>query len=89
MYQVLWEEVALGELLQLWLKLKPAEINAAVKEIERELSNRAEQAGESRTRASERILIVDPLCVYFTIEYHDRLRTAVVHHVWSTYHLLN
>ena len=60
-------------------------INAAIKKIERKLSQGAEQAGESRSQASERILIVEPLCLYFTIEYRDRERTAVIQHVWSIY----
>jgi len=85
MYKVFWEEDALEELSKLWLKLKPMEINAAIKVIERKLSYGAEQAGESRSRASERIFIVEPLCLYFTIEYRDRLRTAVIQHVWSIY----
>ncbi|MFT3878119.1 MAG: hypothetical protein QM703_00485 [Gemmatales bacterium] len=85
MYKVLWEEDALEELSKLWLKLKPIEINAAIKVIERQLSQGAEQAGESRSRASERILIVEPLCLYFSIEYRDRERTAVIQHVWPIY----
>lgn len=57
MYKVFWEEDALQELSKLWLKLRPVEINAAIKLIERQLSQRAEQAGESRSRASERFFI--------------------------------
>jgi len=85
MYKVFWEEDALEELSKLWLKLRPMEINAAIKMIEQQLSQGAEQAGESRSRASERILFVEPLCIYFTIEYRDRQRTAVIQHVWPIY----
>jgi hypothetical protein len=85
MYKLFWEADALAELSKLWLKLKPSEINTAIREIERKLSQGAEQAGESRSRATERILIVEPLCLYFTIEYRDRQRTAVVQHVWPSF----
>lgn len=52
MYKVFWEEDALEELSKLWLKLKPIEINTAIKVIERQLSQGAKQAGESRSRAA-------------------------------------
>ena len=85
MYQLLWEQVALDELAQLWLVLNPGEINTAIREIERLLKAGAEHVGESRTRSSERILIVEPFCLYFNIEYHDRQRTAVIQHIWPIY----
>lgn len=84
MFKVVWAEVALHELAKIWLEHSPLEINRAVNEISQILAESADVAGESRARASYRIMIVAPLRIYYSIEYHDRQQTAVVQHVWST-----
>ena len=88
MFQLLWEQVALDELAQLWLNLDQLErtaVNFAIEEIEILLKERADSAGESRARPSERVLIHQPLGLFFNIEYRDRQRTAVIQHVWPIY----
>lgn len=84
MTKLLWEEVALQELSNLWIKHNPAEINVVIKDLQTQLEKiEPEQIGESRNRLSERIYIVEPLCFLFNIEFHDRERVVVVQHVWT------
>lgn len=84
MTKLLWEEVALKELSALWMKHNPDLMNLAIKVLQNQLEEiEPEQIGESRNRLGERICIVEPLCFFFNIEFHNRERVAVVQHVWT------
>ena len=79
-YTLHWKESAEEELLRLWLGARDrSRLNEASTMIDKALSTQPAEAGESR-EPGYRVLIVDPLAVYFEI---DELRREVwVANVW-------
>lgn len=76
-FTVGWTPSAEYDLTRCWLESRDRQaIDDAVQRIEQELSSRPLDAGESRTGAM-RILIVEPIAVYFSVRADDRLVKVV------------
>jgi hypothetical protein len=83
MFRVRWEEGALEELAEVWLRADSArrqDITNATHQIDEQLRNNALEAGESRPE-QRRVFFFYPLGVSFRVE-QDRY-TASVLHVWQ------
>jgi hypothetical protein len=83
MFSVRWEETALNELADVWVRadapLRQA-ITQATTEIDRQLARDPYAESESRD-ADRRVLFVAPLGVTFRVE--EDARTVSVLHVWT------
>ena len=80
-YDIVWDVAAYRKLQRIWDEAMP--IGPAVDafdEIERQLSESPEQAGESRPRG-RRIVIVAPLGVIFRV--NQRIREVHILDVWA------
>jgi hypothetical protein len=75
-FTVAWTADAQGQLAKIWLEARDKErIDQAVRQIERILTQDAENAGESRV-VDIRVLIVSPLGIYFDVSPLDRQAKA-------------
>ena len=76
-FTVGWTRSAEHDLARCWLEARDRHaIDEAVQRIEQELSSHPLDAGESRTGAM-RILIVEPIAVFFSVRPDDRLVKVV------------
>ncbi len=76
-FTVGWTPSAEHDLTRCWLESRDRQaIDEAVQRIEQELSSRPLDAGESRT-GTMRVLIVEPIAVFFSVRPDDRLVKVV------------
>ena len=83
-YTVLWRPSAEQRLAELWVAGPDrAAVAAAANAIDRTLANDPDTKGEARS-GSTRILVEDPLAVYFRVSEPDRLVTVRAVWRWRT-----
>lgn len=79
---IVWEESALNELADIWLRADASErrcITSATDELEHRLKTRPSEQGESRSR-DRRIFHAPPLGVIFRVK--EESQTVIVLRVW-------
>jgi plasmid stabilization system protein ParE len=81
-YTVLWRPFAERKLAELWTTASDRNaVTRAADRIDSMLANDPDQLGESRS-GKRRVLIVEPLSVYFQVEEDDRQVWVVA--VWQS-----
>ena len=81
-FSVIWREAAEGRLADLWTTAADKDVVVrAADTIDDFLARDAATVGESRGN-STRILIVDPLAVYYDVEEEERVAT-----VWAVWRI--
>lgn len=86
MFTVAWTPAALDDLTTAWTSAEPTvrrQINAAMTLLERHLRANADRLGESREDDANRVLIVEPMGIEFTVSVPDRMVT--VFHAWRLF----
>ncbi len=72
-FTVLWKPDAENKLIQLWMEFADRlAVRNAADEIDRLLANDPNEQGESRS-GGVRILIVEPLAVFYAVREQDRI----------------
>ena len=86
MFTVAWTPAALDDLTTAWTSAEPTvrrQINAAMTLLKRHLRANADRLGESREDDANRVLIVEPMGIEFTVSVPDRMVT--VFHAWRLF----
>ena len=86
MFTVAWTPAALDDLTTAWTSAEPTvrrQINAVMTLLERHLRANADRLGESREDDANRVLIVEPMGIEFTVSVPDRMVT--VFHAWRLF----